>query len=86
MWVVIAKILGIKLSPDEKPIVSAVLHIATFGSAAGDFYTLYLKFNKSRCITGCIDGRVSIIMISQGCLRAFEVYPFAVNIKNYNKF
>ena len=35
LWVIIAKILGIKLSPDEKPIISAVLHIATFGSAAG---------------------------------------------------
>ena len=43
LWVVIAKILGIKLSPDEKPIVSAVLHIATFGSAAGDFYK-YFKY------------------------------------------
>ena len=35
LWIVIAKILGIKLKPDDKPIVSAILHIATFGSAAG---------------------------------------------------
>ena len=35
LWIVIAKILGIKLKPDDKPIISAILHIATFGSAAG---------------------------------------------------
>ena len=35
LWIIIAKILGIKLKPDDKPIISAILHIATFGSAAG---------------------------------------------------
>ena len=35
LWIVITKILGIKLKPDDKPIISAILHIATFGSAAG---------------------------------------------------
>ena len=35
LWIIIAKILGIKLSPEDKPVISAVLHIATFGSAAG---------------------------------------------------
>lgn len=35
LWIIIAKALGIKLHPNEKPIISAVLHILTFGSAAG---------------------------------------------------
>ena len=36
LWIVIAKALGIKLEPNEKPWVSAVFHILTFGSAAGE--------------------------------------------------
>ena len=35
LWIIIAKSLGIKLHPNEKPITSAILHILTFGSAAG---------------------------------------------------
>lgn len=35
LWIVIAKSLGIKLHPNDKPVLSAILHIATFGSATG---------------------------------------------------
>ena len=40
LWIIIARMLGIKLTEGEKPIISAVMHIATFGSAAG-IYTNY---------------------------------------------
>ena len=35
LWVTIAKSLGIKLHEKDKPVISAVLHILTFGSALG---------------------------------------------------
>jgi len=71
LWVVIAKILGIKLSPDEKPIVSAVLHIATFGSAAVLFCT-NLAYQVSAVTsnftkTDLLDGMVSVMVISYFC-------------------
>jgi hypothetical protein len=36
MWFAIAKSLGIKLYPTERPVVSAVLHALTIVSAAGE--------------------------------------------------
>jgi len=71
LWVIIAKILGIKLSADEKPIVSAVLHIATFGSAAALFCT-NLAYQVSAVTsnftkTDLLDGMVSVMVMSYFC-------------------
>lgn len=54
LWIVIAKILGIKLKPDDKPIISAILHIATFGSAAGtlSLFCLNLQILASLTVPG----------------------------------
>ena len=38
LWVTIAKSLGIKLHEKDKPVISAVLHILTFGSAVGKLF------------------------------------------------
>ena len=35
LWVIIAKSLGIKLHPKDRPVVSSVLHILTLGCGAG---------------------------------------------------
>ena len=43
LWIIIARMLGIKLSSDEKPIISAVMHIATFGSAAGKSLPFFMS-------------------------------------------
>ena len=43
LWIIIAKALGIKLHPNEKPITSAILHILTFGSAAGTYDIVEVK-------------------------------------------
>ena len=61
LWIIIAKSLGIKLHPNEKPITSAILHILTFGSAAGtkdheDVFFL-IKFIPALFVTnGLISG------------------------------
>ena len=36
LWRIIAKCLGIKLHPGEKPILSSVLHVFTMGTGAGN--------------------------------------------------
>ena len=46
LWIIIARMLGIKLSEGEKPIISAVMHIATFGSAAGTHTCIYFYKTK----------------------------------------
>ena len=62
LWIIIAKALGIKLHPNEKPITSAILHILTFGSAAGTFRTshgglIFIKFIPALFVTnGLISG------------------------------
>ena len=60
LWIIIAKALGIKLHPNEKPIISAVLHILTFGSAAGtikDVVNICLRFISALFVTnGLISG------------------------------
>jgi len=71
LWIIIAKILGIKLSPEDKPIISAVLHIATFGSAAALFCT-NLTYTISAVISNysnsdILDGTVSVMTISYFC-------------------
>lgn len=35
LWIIIAKCLGIKLRPNEKPVLSSILHILTMGTGAG---------------------------------------------------
>ena len=49
LWIVIAKALGIKLEPNEKPWVSAVFHILTFGSAVGESQLLLVDFHVFFC-------------------------------------
>ena len=39
MWFMIAKSVGIKLHPSEKPVVSTILHACTVVSAAGMVFT-----------------------------------------------
>lgn len=64
LWIIIAKALGIKLHPNEKPITSAILHILTFGSAAGtkDFVEVSMLtdlFQPSLSPMGWYPGTVS---------------------------
>merc|ERR1719232_2382016 len=71
LWIIIARMLGIKLSSDEKPIISAVMHIATFGSAAAMWCT-NLAYSISAVISNytdsdILDGIVSIMLISYYC-------------------
>ena len=68
LWFTIAKSLGIKLHDQDKPVISTILHILTFGSALGLFvtnvwfsgYNIVFVHTKS----DILDGTVSIIVMS----------------------
>jgi len=71
LWLIIAKILGIKLKPNEKPIISSVLHVLTFGSAAALFCTI-LAYEIQAVISNntksdILDGTVSVMVFGYFC-------------------
>ena len=71
LWLIIAKILGIKLKPNEKPIISSVLHVLTFGSAAALFCT-NLAYEIQDVISNntksdILDGFVSVMVFGYFC-------------------
>ena len=68
MWFTIAKSLGIKLYPSEKPVVSTVLHACTVVSAAGTVFTnaFYSGYDISsvHTPTDILDGIVIVLMVT----------------------
>ena len=45
LWIGLAKSYGIKINPNDKPILSSVLHLITLISAAGIICFYYVIFN-----------------------------------------
>ncbi|XP_045115802.1 uncharacterized protein LOC123507183 isoform X1 [Portunus trituberculatus] len=64
LWLIIAKSLGIKLHPNDKPILATVLYTLTFASALGFFLTNWwftgFDIASDYTKTTVIDGSVSI--------------------------
>ena len=71
MWFTIAKSLGIKLYPSEKPVVSTVLHACTVVSAAGTVFTnaFYSGYDITsvHTPTDILDGIVLVLMVTLYC-------------------
>ena len=71
MWFIIAKSLGIKMFPSEKPVVSTVLHACTVVSAAGTVFTnaFYSGYDISsvHTPTDILDGIVVVLMVTLYC-------------------
>jgi len=90
LWVIIAKSLGIKLHDKDKPIISAILHILTFGSAAGLFvtnawfsgYDIISVHTKS----DILDGTVSIMVMSFFCGLGVYSHRLAYRLFIHPKF
>lgn len=90
LWLVIAKSLGIKTRPDEKPILSSVIHILTLGSAAGlvffnGFYEGY-DISSIHSPTDLLDGTVSMIMVSLYCGVGVYAHRLAYRLFVHPKF
>lgn len=90
LWVCIAKSLGIKLHRNDKPIISAILHILTFGSAAGLFFTntWYSIFNTASVHTNddILDGTVSVFTIVCFCGLGVYSHRLAYRLFVHPKF
>ncbi|XP_023337962.1 uncharacterized protein LOC111708736 [Eurytemora carolleeae] len=90
LWVTIAKSLGIKLHEKDKPVISAVLHILTFGSALGLFVTnaWYSGYNivSVRTKSDILDGTVSIIVMSYFCGLGVYAHRLAYRLFVHPKF
>ena len=71
MWFIVAKSLGIKMFPSEKPVVSTVLHACTVVSAAGTVFTnaFYSGYDISsvHTPTDILDGIVVVLMVTLYC-------------------
>jgi len=90
LWIVIAKSLGIKLHPNDKPILSAVLHILTFGSATGLFCTnawwcLYSVMSK-HTRNDILDGTVTIMVMTFFCGLGVYSHRLAYRLFVHPKF
>lgn len=90
LWYIIAKSLGIKLHPKDRPIVSAVLHILTCGSAAGLFVTnaWFSGYNIVSVHTksDILDGTVSIMLMSFFCGLGVYSHRLAYRLFIHPKF
>jgi len=90
LWIIIAKALGIKLHPNEKPIISAILHILTFGSAAALFVTngLISGYNVMSKHTkeDILDGTVSVMVMSFFCGLGVYSHRLAYRLFVHPKF
>jgi len=90
LWVVIAKSLGIKLHDKDRPIISAILHICTFGSALGLFVcnTWYSGYNIVSVHTksDILDGTVSIFVMSYFCGLGVYSHRLAYRLFIHPKF
>jgi len=90
LWVLIAKSLGIKLHDRDKPIVSAILHIFTFGSAVGLFVTnaWFSGYNILSVHTknDVLDGTVSIMVMSFFCGLGVYSHRLAYRLFVHPKF
>jgi len=90
LWIVIAKALGIKLEPNEKPWVSAVFHILTFGSAVALFstngwYCLYAVMSR-HTRKDILDGVVSIMVMTFFCGLGVYSHRLAYRLFVHPKF
>jgi len=90
LWIVIAKSLGIKLHPNDKPILSAILHIATFGSATALFctnawYCMYAVMSK-HTRSDILDGTVSIMVMTFFCGLGVYSHRLAYRLFVHPKF
>lgn len=90
LWIIIAKALGIKLHPNDKPIISAVLHILTFGSAAALFMTNALVSGydviSRHTKVDILDGTVSVMVISFFCGLGVYSHRLAYRLFIHPKF
>jgi len=90
LWVLIAKSLGIKLHEKDKPIISAVLHILTFGSALGLFMTntwvCGYSISSIHTKVDILDGTVSIMVISFFCGLGVYSHRLAYRLFVHPKF
>lgn len=90
LWIIIAKALGIKLHPNDKPIISAILHILTFGSAAVLFMTnaLVSGYNviSRHTKVDILDGTVSVMVISFFCGLGVYSHRLAYRLFIHPKF
>jgi len=90
LWIIIAKALGIKLHPNEKPIISAVLHILTFGSAAALFSTnaLISGYNvmSNHTREDILDGTVSVMVMLFFCGLGVYSHRLAYRLFVHPKF
>jgi len=90
LWIVIAKSLGIKLHPTEKPVLSAILHIATFGSATALFctnawYCLYAVMSN-HTKKDILDGTVTIMVMTFFCGLGVYSHRLAYRLFVHPKF
>jgi len=90
LWFLIAKSLGIKLHEKDRPIISAFLHILTFGSALGIFLTntWICGYNISSIHTkiDILDGTVSIMVMSFFCGLGVYSHRLAYRLFVHPKF
>jgi len=90
LWIIIAKSLGIKLHPNDKPIISAILHILTFGSAAALFLTnaCYSGYNviSKHTKSDILDGTVSVMVMSFFCGLGVYSHRLAYRLFVHPKF
>jgi len=90
LWIIIAKSLGIKLHPNDKPVISAILHIATFGSATALFctnawYCLYAVMSR-HTRSDILDGTVSIMVMTFFCGLGVYSHRLAYRLFVHPKF
>lgn len=90
LWIVIAKSLGIKLHSNDKPVISAILHIATFGSATAVFctnawYCLYAVMSR-HTRSDILDGTVKIMVMTFFCGLGVYSHRLAYRLFVHPKF
>jgi len=90
LWIIIAKSLGIKLHPNDKPVISAILHISTFGSATALFctnawYCLYAVMSR-HTRSDILDGTVSIMVMTFFCGLGVYSHRLAYRLFVHPKF
>ncbi|XP_067010643.2 uncharacterized protein [Anabrus simplex] len=90
LWYLIAKSLGIKLSPDEKPVLATILYILTITSAIGfvfstSWYSAY-SLVSDRHGDDVLDGCVSVLVIALWCALGVYANKLAYRLFGHRKF
>ncbi len=90
LWFAIARSLGIKLHPGDRPVLSAALHAATLVSAAGMVFTnaFYSGYDTSsrHTTTDVVDGTVSALMVALYCGVGVYAHRLAYRLFVHPKF